>query len=57
MIKWNTNVHILQFVIITIGLIQLLNNAKIMALFSVSIVYLIGALKNSGCDFDNDQTK
>ena len=53
MMKWNTKVHILQFVIITIALIQLLNNAIIMALFSVIIVYLVGALENSGCDFDN----
>lgn len=52
--KWNTKVHIFQFVIVTIGLIQLLNNAIIMGLFSVSIaVYLVVALENSGCDFDN----
>ena len=51
--KWNTIVHVLQFIVVIIGLIQLLNNAIFMALLSVIIVYLVGALENSGCDFEN----
>lgn len=52
--KWNTKIYIIQMIVVIIGLIQLLNNAIIMAMLSVFIVYIIGALENSGCDIDNN---
>lgn len=35
----------IQFVVIIVGLIQLLNNAILPAIISVFLVYLIGALE------------
>jgi len=45
-IKWNTKIHFVQMVLITIGLLQLLQNAIFMGLVSILLVYPIGALEN-----------
>lgn len=40
-------IHILQYFIATIGLVQLLQGAIFMALISISFIYLIGVFENS----------
>lgn len=44
--KRNTKVHILQFLLATVGLIQLLESAFFMALISIMAIYPVGALEN-----------
>ena len=44
--KRNTKVHILQAVLATVGLIQLLEGAIFMGLLSIMAIYPIGALEN-----------
>ena len=46
--KWNTKIHILQMVLATVGLIQLLESAFFMGLLSIMAIYPIGALENGG---------
>lgn len=49
--KWNTKINLVQIMFATIGMIQLLEGAIIMALLSVLVVWMLGALENSGYDF------
>jgi NADH:ubiquinone oxidoreductase subunit 3 (subunit A) len=40
-------IHLVQYIIATIGLVQLLEGAIFMALISISFIYLIGVFENS----------
>lgn len=40
-------IHLLQYFIATIGLVQLLEGAIFMALISISFIYLIGVFEDS----------
>ena len=44
--KRNTKVQILQLLLATVGMIQLLESAFFMALLSIIAIYPIGALEN-----------
>ena len=44
--KRNTKIHILQLLLATVGMVQLLESAFFMALISIMVIYPIGALEN-----------
>jgi len=46
--KQNTKIHIIQAVLASVGLIQLLEGAYFMGLLSIMAIYPIGALENGG---------
>lgn len=41
----NVMIGIIQFIFATFGMIQLLNNAVLMAIISIFLVYLVGAFE------------